>query len=132
MPIDPVPLDLSDFDAVGVAAELIGALREGSIEAGADASVLVPGPDGWHDVVVIGRPSGHVVLSVRYGTLTASRLHNVAAALEERGWLLDDDGEGATQRFPPGTEAATIAFELLAVAVLGGAPRDTRLVIPEI
>ena len=42
------------------------------------------------------------------------------------GWDLDDDHEGATFRAPPGTEASAVAFELLAVVSVGGAPTDVR------
>jgi hypothetical protein len=68
------------------------------------------------------------VLVVRYSELTASRWHNVAHALAERGWQLDEDDEGATVRHPPGTEPSTVAFELLAAAALAGAPSDVRQV----
>ncbi len=74
------------------------------------------------------RESGHVVVGVRYERLSTSRLKNVAGALAGRGWQLDDDGEGATIRFPPGTYATTPAFELLAAATLSGAPSDVRTV----
>ena len=74
------------------------------------------------------RESGHVVLGVRYERLSTSRLKNVAGALAGRGWQLDEDGEGATIRFPPGTDATSPAFELLAAATLSGAPSDVRTV----
>ena len=50
----------------------------------------------------------------------------MAGALAGRGWQLDDDGEGATVRFPPGTDATTPAFELLAALTVSGAPNDVR------
>jgi hypothetical protein len=124
----PRPLDLTDFDALGVATDLIDTVRIGAIEGGRDVAATVSAPEGWHRVVVTGRESGHLVLSIRYEDLTRSRWHNVHRALTERDWDLDDDGEGATRRFPPGTEAVTPAFELLAVLVLGGAPADVRQV----
>jgi hypothetical protein len=65
---------------------------------------------------------------VRYEDLSRSRWNNVHGALTQRDWDLDDDGEGVTRRYPPGTEATTAAFELLAVVTLGGAPADTRQV----
>jgi hypothetical protein len=122
----PLRLDLGDFDAVGVAGDVVVAVRSHAIEHGLDVAATVSAPGGWHRVVVTGRSSGHVVLGVRYGSLTASRWHNVARALAGRGWDLDDDEEGATRRYPPGTEPSTVAFELLAVAALAGAPSDVR------
>jgi hypothetical protein len=125
---EPVALDLGDFDAVGVASEVVVAVRSHAIDHDLDVAATVSAPDGWHQVVVTGRPSGHAVLGVRYSGLTASRWNNVAKALAGRGWDLDDDEEGATRRYPPGTEPSTVAFELLAVAALAGAPRDVRQV----
>jgi hypothetical protein len=93
-----------------------------------DTAATVSAPDGWHRVVMTARDSGHVVLGVRYEPLSTSRLKNVAAALAKRGWQLDDDGEGATTRFPPGTDATTPAFELLAAATVSGAPGNIRTV----
>ena len=123
---EPVTLDLGDFDAVGVAADVIDAVRRHAIESGGDVAATVSAPDGWHRVVVTGRRSGHTVLGVRYSELTRSRRHNVERALAGRSWDLDDDADGATHRFPPGTEASTVAFELLAVVSLGGAPTGFR------
>jgi hypothetical protein len=125
---DPLRLDLGDFDAVGIAGDVVLAVRAHAMEHGVDAAATVSAPEGWHRVVVTGRPGGHTVLGVRYGELTASRWNNVAKALARRGWDLDDDEEGATRRYPPGTDASTVAFELLAVAVLAGAPSDVRQV----
>lgn len=124
----PVALDLADFDALGVAASLVDTVRTRAIEQESDVAASVSAPEGWHRVVVTGRGSGHLVLSVRYDPLTTSRLHNVTGALAQRDWDLDDDGEGSTYRFPPGTDAATAAFELLAALTLGGAPRDVRTI----
>lgn len=122
-------LDLGDFDAVGVASHLVDTVRQQAIEASRDVAATVSAPDGWHRVVVTGRQSGHVVLVVRFSELTSSRWHNVERALSDRGgWDPDDDGEGVTRRYPPGTEAATVAFELLAILTVGGAPADTRTV----
>ena len=61
-------------------------------------------------------------------TQTIQTLRNIAGALEKRGWDLDEDAEGATIRFPPGTEATSAAFEVLAAATLSGAPTDERTV----
>jgi hypothetical protein len=124
----PLVLDLDDFDAVGVAGDAVIALRVHAIERDTDAAATVAAPGGWHRVVVTARQSGHVVLSVRYGELSLSRWNNVAAAIAKRGWDLDEDGEGATRRFPPGTEPATVAFELLAALTLSGAPAGPRTV----
>lgn len=128
MPSEPTPvvLDLADFDALGVATALVDVVRSHAIERELDVAATVSAPDGWHRVVVTGRRSGHLVLSLRYDELTRSRWHNVAGAVAKRNWDLDDDGEGSTCRFPPGTEASAAAFELLAVLVLGGAPADVR------
>lgn len=121
-------LDLGDFDAVGVAAEVVVALRGHAIAASVDAAASVSAPAGWHGVVITARRSGHVVLGVRYGGLSSSRWNNVAEALERRGWQLDDDGAGATIRYPPGTEPTTVAFDILGVLVVSGAPADVRSV----
>ncbi len=122
----PVALDLSDFDAVGIVTEVLVTLRAHTMTTSADTAATVSAPDGWHRVVMTSRESGHVVLGVRYEPLSTSRLKNVADALAGRGWQLDDDGEGATIRFPPGTDATTPAFELLAALTVSGAPSDVR------
>jgi hypothetical protein len=123
----PSSLDLSDFDAVGVAGDLVGQVRARAIEGEADVAAIVAADgEGWHRLVVTGRRSGHLVLSVRYSELTASRWNNVAGALARRGWQLDDDAEGSTMRYPPGSDAATIGFEVLAVLTVGGAPASIR------
>ena len=124
----PLPLDPSDFDAVGVLADVVVALRVRSIEADVDAAATISAPDGWHRVVVTARSSGHVVVAVRYTELSTSRWHNVAEALARRGWQTDEDGEGATIRFPPGTEPTDAAFEALAALAASGAPVDVRTV----
>jgi hypothetical protein len=124
----PVALDLGDFDAVGVAADVVDVVRRHAIESGHDVAATVSAPDGWHRVVVTGRRSGHTVVGVRYSDLTRSRWHNVGRALAERGWDLDDDEEGSTRRYPPGTEASTVGFELLAAVSVAGAPTDVRQV----
>lgn len=123
-----VGLDLGDFDAVGVATDVIVALRTHAITAGVDAAATVGAPPGWQRLVATARSSGHIVLAVRYSDLSRSRWNNVAGALEQRGWQLDDDGEGATRRFPPGTDASEAAFEALSAATLAGAPADVRTV----
>src|SRR5690242_17903246 len=115
---EPLAVDIADFDAVGVLADVVVSLRVRSIEADTDAAATISAPDGWHRVVVTARPSGHVVVGVRYTELSTSRWHNVADALARRGWQLDDDDEGATIRFPPGTEPTDAAFEALATLTL--------------
>jgi len=55
--------------------------------------------------------------------LSASRWHNVAAALERGGWQPDEDTEGAARTFPPGCEPTDAAFEVLATLTVAGAPR---------
>lgn len=124
----PVVLDLGDFDAVGVATEVVLALRRHAIEHDTDAAATIGAPTGWQRLVVTARSSGHLVLGVRYSELSRSRWNNVAGALEKRGWQLDEDLEGATIRFPPGTEATSAAFEVLAATTLSGAPADQRSV----
>lgn len=123
-----VPVDLADFDAVGIVSEVLVSLRAHTMVTSGDTAATLSAPDGWHRVVMTSRESGHVVLGVRYERLSTSRLKNVAGALASRGWQLDDDGEGATIRFPPGTDATSPAFELLAAATLSGAPSDVRTV----
>jgi len=123
----PVELDFADFDAVGIAGEIVLALRRYTLGAGVAAVATVSAPDGWHALLVTARPGGHVELRVRYGGLTASRQHNVWRALAEREWR-DEDGDGWVRRYPPGTDATTVAFEILAALTLAGAPSDTRKV----
>lgn len=123
---EPVRLDLSDFDAVGLMTDVVVALRSRAIEALVDALATISAPNGWHRVVMTARRTGHVALSIRYTELTPSRRHNVAKSLARRAWQLDEDGDGATRRFPPGTEASAPAFELLSVLTLAGAPADVR------
>jgi hypothetical protein len=125
---DPLVVDPADFDAVGVLSDVVVALRVHSIEADVDAAATVSAPDGWHRVVITARSSGHVVVGVRYTELSTSRWHNVAEALARRDWQLDEDQEGATVRFPPGTEPTEAAFEVLAALTLGGAPTEARTV----
>lgn len=121
-------LDVGDFDAVGVATDVVVALRTHAIEHGVDAAATVSAPPGWQRIVVSARPSGHVVVGTRYSDLGRSRWNNLADALERRGWQLDEDGEGATRRYPPGTPASDAAFEALAAVTLAGAPGDVRTV----
>ena len=130
MPSPPGPLDLDpgDFDAVGIVSDVVVALRVHAIEADTDAAATVSAPDGWHKVVLTARSSGHLVVGVRFTDLSTSRWHNVAEALARKGWQLDDDDEGATIRFPPGTGPADAAFEVLAAVGLAGAPGGTRIV----
>jgi hypothetical protein len=123
-----VSLDLDDFDAVGVAADVVAALRRHAIEHEVDAVAAVSAPAGYQRVTVTVRSSGHVVLGVRFGDLGRARRNNLVPALADRGWLTDEDGDGATHRIPPGTEPAEAAFELLAVVTLVGAPSGVRSV----
>lgn len=125
---EPVSVDLGDFDAVGVMSGIVLAVRSHAIEAEADVTATISAPDGWHRVVATARSSGHVVLGIRYTELTPSRRHNVEKALARRGWQPDEDGDGVTRRFPPGTDASDPAFEILSVLPLAGAPADVRRV----
>ncbi len=46
----------------------------------------------------------------------------------ERGWQIDEDGDGASCRYPSGVEATTVAFDALGALTLAGAPSDVRSV----
>jgi hypothetical protein len=121
-----VTVDPNDFDAVGVVSEAIVTLRGYAMERQSDVVATISAPPGRHHLKVVARPGGHVVLAVRFDDLTSSRRNVIADALTRRGWDLDEDGEGATFRFPPGTEHTTVAFDVLEVLTLGGAPGDRR------
>ena len=124
----PASVDPSDFDSIGVMTEIVVSLRRHAIEHGLDVTATVSAPPGRHTLHMAARPGGHVVLGVRYDQLTRSRRNVMADALSSRAWDLDEDAEGATRRYPPGTEPTTIAFEALAVLTLGGTPADPRTV----
>lgn len=124
----PLDLDLDDFDALGVATQVIVALRSHAIGHDMDTVASVEAPLGWHRLTVTARRSGHVVLAIRYRDLTASRLHNISKALDRRGWLLDEDSEGSTCRYPPGTEPSDASFEMLEALTVAGAPAGRRIV----
>jgi hypothetical protein len=128
-PAGSVTIDPGDFDAVGVLGEVVVALRRHALERDVDVVAMVSAPPGRHRLTINARPGGHVVLGVRYVDLSLSRLNVVAEALGRRGWDLDEDADGATYRFPPGTEHTTVAFEALAVLTVGGTPPVPRAVI---
>jgi hypothetical protein len=121
-------IDPGDFDAFGVVGDLVVALRQATLERGVDVVAAISAPPGRHVVRVVARPGGHVVLAVRYDDLTLSRRNVLAEALQGRSWDADEDREGATRRFPPGTEHTAVAFEVLEVLTVGGAPADPRTV----
>ena len=121
-----ITLDPGDFDSFGVAADLVVALRRHALDGDVIASVSAP--PGRHQLRITARPSGHTVLGVRYDDLTLSRRNVLAEALAARGWDADEDHQGATRRFPPGTEHTTVVFEVLEVLTLGGTPADPRTV----
>ncbi len=121
-----VQFDPSDFDAVGLLSEAIVSVRAHVMIGEVDASATVSAPDGWHQLVINARQGGSSVLIVRFNELSASRLRNVADALDRRGWQLDEDREGATLRQPPGTPATDTAFEVLAAIAAAGAPASVR------
>ena len=123
---EPLTIDPSDFDAVGVVADAVVNLRAHVMDTSLDTALTVAAPEGWHQVVVTAKPGGSSVLVVRFGELSVSRLRNVAEALGRRGWQTDEDREGATMRQPPGTSATDVAFELLAVLTVAGAPTTPR------
>jgi hypothetical protein len=123
---DPITVDPSDFDAVGLVSDAVVNLRSHAMTTSLDSAMTVDAPEGWHHVVVTAKAGGSSVIVVRYGPLSLSRLRNVAEALGRRGWQLDEDGEGATLRQPPGTTATDVAFEVLAVLTVAGAPAAPR------
>ena len=128
MSSDAATLDLTDFDAMGIAADIIVAVRAHALQHEVSTTAEVSAPQGWHRVVVNCSPTGNVNLRVRFVDLTTSRANNVTKALVARDWLIDEDCDGASTRFLPGAEAASIAFEVLAVLSLAGAPGDRRTV----
>lgn len=123
---EPLLIDPTDFDAVGVVADAVVNLRAHVMATSRDTAMTVAAPAGWHQVVVTAKAGGSSVIVVRYFELTLSRLRNVAEALGRRGWQLDEDGEGATLRQPPGTSATDVAFEVLAVLTVAGGPTTPR------
>ncbi|MEZ5321209.1 MAG: hypothetical protein R2698_03850 [Microthrixaceae bacterium] len=100
--------------------------RATAIETAVDTHLTLCAPHGWHPVVANFSPSGQTLLRVRFAHLTTSRANNVAKVLLERGWSLDEDGDGSSHRMRAGTDATDIAFEMLAVATASGAPADER------
>jgi hypothetical protein len=126
---EPVVIDPTDFDAVGVLTEAIVSLRAHVLIREVDASATVSAPEGWHPLVINAKQGGSSVLIIRFNELSASRLRNVADALSKRGWHLDEDRQGATLRQPPGTTATDSAFEVLSAIGIGGAPTDSRTVV---
>jgi hypothetical protein len=128
-PTSRVTIDPGDFDAVGLLGEVVVSLRRHALERHVDVVAVVSAPPGRHRLTINARPGGHVVLGVRYVDLSLSRLNVIAEALGRRGWDLDEDADGATYRFPPGTEHTTVAFEALAVLTVGGTPPVPRTVI---
>lgn len=124
----PLLLDLADFDAVGIATDVVVAVRSHAIDRSVDTSAEISAPDGWHRVMVNCSATGQTLLRIVFGDLTRSRANNVSRALRDRGWQVDEDGEGASHRYPPGTEATTVAFDALGALAVGGAPTDIRAV----
>jgi hypothetical protein len=125
--LDVAPtIDPGDFDSFVVVADLVVALRRHTMDRGVDVIASVSAPPGRHELRIVARPGGHVVLAIRYDDLTLSRHNVLAEALHQRGWDTDEDREGATRRFPPGTEHTAVAFEVLEVITLGGAPAEPR------
>ncbi len=122
----PVLLDLDDLDAVGVLGEAVVSLRAHVLLGEQEAAITIDAPEGWHRLVINAKHGGSTVLVVRFNDLSVSRTRNVASALHRRGWQLDEDQEGATLRQAPGTTATDVAFEVLSVLGLSGAPRGTR------
>jgi len=121
-------IDPGDFDSFGVVADLVLALRRAAFERGADVIATVSAPPDRHELHLAARTGGHVVLGVRIDDLTLSRRNVLAGALAHRGWDVDEDRDGFTRRFPPGTEHTAVAFEALEVLTLGGAPPEVRTV----
>lgn len=127
---DPAPLllDLADFDAVGIATDVVVAIRTHAIRSEVDTSAELSAPEGWHRVMINCSATGHTLLRVMFADLTRSRANNVSRALTDRGWQVDQDESGASRRFPEGTEPTTVAFDALAALAVGGAPTDIRTV----
>jgi hypothetical protein len=121
-------IDPGDFDSFGVVADLVVAVRGHALERGVDVIATISAPPGRHQLRIVARPGAHVVLAVRYDDLTLSRRNVLAEALQQRSWDADEDREGATRRFPPGTEHTAVAFEVLEVITAGGAPAEPRTV----
>lgn len=124
----PLLLDLADFDAVGIGADIVIAVRSHAIEGGVDASATISAPESWHRVMVNCSSTGKTLLRVRFTDLTRARSNNVSRALADRGWQIDEDGDGASCRYPSGVEATTVAFDALGALTLAGAPNDVRSV----
>jgi len=124
----PLLLDLADFDAVGIASDVVVSVRRHAIQSRLDSSATISAPESWHRVMINCSPTGKTLLRVRFTDLTTSRSNNVAKALAERSWQTDEDGDGAALRFPSGVEATTVAFDALAALTLAGAPSDVRSV----
>jgi hypothetical protein len=103
-------------------------LRQAAFERQKDIEAVISAPPGRHELRVVARSGGHVVFAVRFDELTNSRRNVMADALARRGWDPDEDGEGATFRYPPGTDYTSVAFDALAVLTLGGAPASERTV----
>ena len=122
-----MPLDLADFDAVGLLTEAIVSIRAHVLINELEAAAVISSPEGWHRLVINAKSGGSSVLVIRFNELSVSRTKNVATALNKRGWQLDEDHEGATLRQAPGTTATDVAFEVLAALTVGGAPHDVRL-----
>lgn len=122
-------VDIGDFDAVGAFSDLFITLREKVMMSDSESSAVISAPAGWHGVVVTAKPGGSTVLICRFNNLSLSRLRNVADALVRRGWLLDEDREGATLRMAPGTTTTDVAFEVLAALGTAGAPSGEREVV---
>ena len=127
-PADSLPLDLNDFDAVGIASDVVMRVREHAITADRGATAIVSAPDSWHHMIITCAASGTLELQVRFEGLTRSRENNLSKALIQRDWQVEEDGDGARRRFRPGTTPIDIAFEALGVLTLAGAPSDIRTV----
>jgi hypothetical protein len=125
---DAVTLDPADFDAIGVLSEVVLNLRRLAMIRRTDVIATISAPPGRHRLHIAARTGGHTVFTIRFDELTSSRRNVLAGALAKRGWDLDEDGEGATFRYPPGTEHTTVAFDALPLLTLGGVPPDIRIV----
>lgn len=125
----PLLLDLADFDAVGIVTDVVVSIRSHAITAELDSSASISAPEGWHRVIVNCSSTGKVLLRVRFADLTRSRANNVSAALVGRDWQVDEDGGGASRRYPSGVDATTIAFDVLGALTTGGAPSDVRSIV---
>ena len=62
---EPVVIDPTDFDAVGVLTEAIVSLRAHVLIREVDASATVSAPEGWHPLVINAKQGGSLDCSLQ-------------------------------------------------------------------